>query len=217
MLRLAVLLLLLANGLYYAWAEGLLLQWGLGPSQQSEPHRLAQQIRPEAIRVLSPDEARQLVAGTPAARPAECLQAGPFEDTAAQSLRQALASWPAASWTLEPVSEPGRWIVYMGKYPDAQSVERKKGELRQIGVAFEALSNPDLEPGLSLGGHPTQDAANQQLERLAARGVRTARVLQERPDQRGQRLTLPAVDDTLRPRLDELRPMLGGRSLRPCR
>jgi hypothetical protein len=217
MLRLAVLLLLLANGLYYAWAGGLLLQWGLGPLPQTEPHRLAEQIRPGVIRVLSPDEARQLVASAAAARPAECLQAGPFEDAAAHSLRQALASWPAASWTMEPAVEPGRWIVYMGKYPDAQSVERKKGELRQIGVAFEALSNPDLEPGLSLGGHPTQEAANLQLVRLADRGVRTARVLQERPDQRGQRLTLPAVDDALRPRLDELRGVLGGRPLRPCR
>jgi len=218
MLRLAVLLLLLANGLYYAWAEGLLLQWGLGgPMPQTEPHRLTQQIRPEAIRVLSPEEARQLVAGGAVARTAECLQAAPVEDAAAQSLRQALASWPAGSWTLEPAVEPGRWIVYMGKYPDAQSVERKKGELRQIGVAFEALSNPELEPGLSLGGHPTQDAANQQLERLAGRGVRTARVVQERPDQRGQRLTLPAVDDALRARLDELRGALGGRTLRACR
>jgi hypothetical protein len=216
MLRLIILLLLLANGLYYAWAEGLLLQWGLGPLQQTEPHRLAQQIRPDAIRVLSPEEARQTVAST-APRPAECLQAGPFEDAAAQSLRQALASWPAGSWTMEPVVEPGRWIVYMGKYPDAQSVERKKGELRQIGVAFEALSNADLEPGLSLGGYPTQETANQQLDRLAERGVRTARVLQERPDQRGQRLTLLAVDDALRPRLDELRGALGGRPLRPCR
>lgn len=217
MLRLAVLLLLLANGLYYAWAEGLLLQFGFGPLPQTEPHRLAQQIRPEAIRVLSPEEARQLVAGAAATRGAECLQAGPVEDAAAPSLRQVLASWPAGSWTLEPAVEPGRWIVYMGKYPDAQSVERKKGELRQIGVAFEALSNPELEPGLSLGGYPTQEAANQQLERLAGRGVRTARVLQERPDQRGQRLTLPAVDDALRARLDELRGPLGGRTLRACR
>ena len=218
MLRLAVLLLLLANGLYYAWAEGLLLQWGLGgPMPQTEPHRLAQQIRPEAIRILSPEETRQLVAGGAAARPAECLQAAPVEDATAQSLRQALASWPAGSWTLEPAVEPGRWIVYMGKYPDAQSVERKKGELRQIGVAFEALSNPELEPGLSLGGYSTQDAAHQQLERLVGRGVRTARVVQERPDQRGQRLTLPAVDDALRARLDELRGALGGRTLRACR
>ena len=217
MLRLAVLLLLLANAGYYAWSEGLLLQWGFGPLPQGEPHRLAQQIRPEAVRVLPPEEAGRLEAGAGAARAPECLQAGPLADAAAEPLRQALAGWPATAWMLEPVTEPPRWIVYMGKYPNAENVERKKGELRQIGVAFEALANPDLEPGLSLGGFPTQDAANQQLERLAGRGVRTARVVQERPEVRGHRLTLSAVDETLRARLDELRPALDGKPLRPCR
>ena len=71
--------------------------------------------------------------------------------------------------------------------------------------------------GLSLGTYPNEAAAQQQLEVLAARGVRTARVVQDRPEQRGQRLLLPAVDDTLRPRLDELRPALGAKTLRPCR
>jgi hypothetical protein len=214
MLRFLVLLLLLANGAYYAWSQGLLLPVGFGPLPEREPHRVAQQIRPEAVRVLPPDEARRLQAD---ARPAECLQAGPFDDPAVEPLRQALVSWPESAWRLEPVSEPGRWIVYMGKYPNAENVERKKGELRQIGVAYEALTNAELEPGLSLGGFPTQEAAQQQLERLGTRGVRTARVVQERPEVRGQRLTFPALDDSLRARLDELKPVLGTRPLRPCR
>jgi hypothetical protein len=96
-------------------------------------------------------------------------------------------------------------------------VAKKKSELRQIGVTFEPVASPELEPGLSLGGFPTQAEANQLLERLAARGVRTARVLQERPDVKGQKLTLPAVDDGLRARLDDLRTPLGGKALRPCR
>lgn len=217
MLRLAVLLLLLANAGYYAWSEGLLLQWGFGPMTQAEPHRMDQQIRPEAIRLLPREEVRRLEAGASLARAPECLQAGPLDEAAAEPLRQVLAGWPATAWMLEPVTESGRWIVYMGKYPSAESAERKKGELRQIGVSFEPLANADLEPGVSLGGFPTQEAANQQLERLAARGVRTARVVQERPELRGQRLTLPAVDETLRARLDELRPALGGLPLRPCR
>ncbi|MBA2962892.1 MULTISPECIES: SPOR domain-containing protein [Ramlibacter] len=214
MLRLVALLLVLANGVYYAWSQGLLLPWGWAPAQQEEPYRLAQQIRPEAVRVLPADEARRLEAGP---RPPECLQAGPFEDKAVEPLRQLLAGWPAGSWSLAPVTEPGRWIVYMGKYADADHVGRKKGELRQIGVAFEPLSNPALEPGLSLGGFASQADADAQLERLATRGVRTARVVQERPELRGQRLTLPAVDDGLRGRLDDLKPALAGATLRPCR
>ncbi|HYF19828.1 MAG TPA: SPOR domain-containing protein [Ramlibacter sp.] len=214
MLRAFVLLLLLANAGYYAWANGYLLQWGLGPAQQSEPHRLQQQLQPQALRVIPGDEVRRLEAQ---ARPPECLQAGPIEDAAVGRVRQVLAAWPASAWTLEPVSEPARWIVYMGKYASDENVTRKKGELRQIGVAFEPLSNPELEPGLSLGGFATQAAADEHLERLATRGVRTARVVQERPEVRGQRLTLAAIDDGVRARLDDLRSVLGARTLRPCR
>ncbi|WBY00092.1 SPOR domain-containing protein [Ramlibacter tataouinensis] len=219
MLRLAVLLLLLANGVYYAWSEGLLLPWGWGPLPQTEPYRLEQQIQPERIRVLPAEEAKRPEAATAAAavRLGECLQAGPLPEPAAEPLRQAMAGWPASAWTLEPVTEPPRWIVYMGKYPSAAEVDRKKGELRQIGVAWEPLTNADLEPGLSLGGFATQQAADQHRDKLLGRGVRTARVLQERPETRGHHLKLVAIDETLRARLEELRPLLNGKALRPCR
>jgi hypothetical protein len=132
-------------------------------------------------------------------------------------LRAVLEAWPAGGWSFEPAVEPARWIVYMGKYAGVEQLARKRAELRQLGVSFEALSNADLEPGLSLGGFASQQAANQHLETLAERGVRTARVVQERPEQQGQRLLLPAVDEGLRARIEELRPLLGGRPLRPCR
>jgi hypothetical protein len=218
MLRLIVLLLLLANGGYYAWSQGHLLAWGVGPVQQLEPHRIAQQMRPEELRVLAPDELRRVETTlAQAPRPPECLASGPLDDAGVTALRLLLESWPAGSWSLEPIVEPPRWIIYMGKYGGVEQVARKRAELRQLGVSFEALSNPELEPGLSLGGFATEQAAMQQLETLANRGVRTARVVQERPEQRGQRLLLPAVDDNLRARLDELKAPLNTRPLRPCR
>lgn len=218
MLRLIVLLLLLANGGYYAWSQGHLLPWGVGPVQQAEPQRVAQQVRPEGLRLLPPDELRRvesMAATTP--RPPDCLQAGPLEEARLGPLRTALETWPTTSWLLDTVVEPPRWIIYMGRYGDVEQVARKRAELRRLGVSFEALANPELEPGLSLGGFATQGQAQQQLEVLAERGVRTARVMQERPEQRGQRLLLPAVDDNLRPRLDELKTALNGKPLRPCR
>lgn len=218
MLRLIVLLLLLANGAYFAWAHGYLLAWGYGPPQQAEPQRLAQQVRPEALRVLKADEARRAEAAAAATpKPPECLQAGLLEESQTSQLTSALEGWPAGSWSLETGTEPGRWIVYMGKYANVDFVNRKKAELRQLGISFEPLANPALEPGLSLGGFATEAEAHRQLDALAQRGVRTARVTQERPDVKGVRLVLPAVDDTLRPRLDELRPILGSKPLRPCR
>jgi hypothetical protein len=218
MLRLIVLLLLLANGGFYAWSQGLLLPWGVGPSQQAEPQRLEQQIRPDSVRVLRPDELRRVeMAAAQAPRPPECLQTAALEEAQIGPLRTALESWPAGSWSIDAAVEPARWIIYMGKYGGVEQVARKRAELRQLGVSFEALANPDLEPGLSLGSFPSEAAADTQLAVLAERGVRTARVLQERPEQRGQRLQLAAVDDTLRPRLDELKTVLSTRPLRPCR
>ena len=218
MLRLIVLLLLLANAGFYAWSQGLLQPWGLGPAQQSEPQRLQQQVRPEAVQVVPADElkrAEQLAAQAP--RAPECLQTPALDEAQVAPLRTALESWPAGSWQLEAVTEPARWIIYMGKYAGVEQVARKRAELRQLGISFEALSNPELEPGLSLGSYANEAAATTQLNALAERGVRTARVLQERPEQRGQRLVLPAVDDALHPRLDELKNVLASKTLRPCR
>jgi hypothetical protein len=98
-----------------------------------------------------------------------------------------------------------------------ENLSRKKAELRQLGVSFESPAEPSLEPGLSLGSFPSQAAATQQLEALAQRGVHTAKVVQERTETRGQLLKLRVVDEALRTRADELRPALGGKTLRPCR
>jgi hypothetical protein len=62
--RILLLALLLANGLYFAWTQGGLAAFGLLPASFSErePHRLSQQVRPEALQVrpssASPQSAR---------------------------------------------------------------------------------------------------------------------------------------------------------------
>ncbi|WP_309683083.1 SPOR domain-containing protein [Polaromonas sp.] len=222
MLRLLVLALLLANAGYFAWTQGLLTSYGYGPITQAEPQRLMQQIRPEALRLLSASEARQLENAAPgssaAALVAECLQAGLFTDEQASALRPRLqASLPAASWSLEGSVEPGRWIVYMGKYSDDEALAKKRGELRQLGLSLEPLVNRSLSPGLSLGHFDTQAAAEAELARIASRGVRTAKVVLERPELRGQLLRLASVDASLRTQLETLKPQLAGKALQACR
>src|ERR1019366_8317555 len=98
MLRLTVLLQVLANAGYFAWSQGLLRDWGLAPTQQSEPQRLEQQIKPQSLRILRPEEARRLEAvSVGAAKAAECLQAGPLEEAQLASLKKGLEPWPAGS------------------------------------------------------------------------------------------------------------------------
>jgi hypothetical protein len=220
MLRLLVLVLLLANSVYFAWARGTLQPYGYAPVQQSEPQRLEQQVKPELLVILSTDEARHVETSVVAQgfKPPECLQVGLYDDKQSAAIRQALESGlPSGSWSLESAVEPARWMIYMGKFPNADAIEKKKSELRTLKISFEAPLNPVNEPGLSLGNFETQAAADQQLQTLVQRGVRTARVLQDRPEVRGQLVKFAAVDDALRPRLDELKSVLANKPLRACK
>ena len=218
-----MLLLVLANAGYFAYSHGLLAAYGFAPAVQAEPQRLAQQIRPEALRILDPQEVAQLeltprpalMASAPGAT--ECLQVGIFNEEQTLVLRDRLVSvLPPGSWAIESALVPARWLVYMGKYPSDAALAKKKSELRGRGVAFEAPNNTALEPGLSLGNFKTQPEAEDELARIAKKGVKTARVIQERAAQRGQRLKLAAVDAALRSQLDAIRPQLAGKSLETC-
>lgn len=224
MLRLLALLLLLANVGYVAWSQGGLATLGLAPSVQTEPQRVATQIRPEAIRLLTANEARLIEnenggrsANAPAAVAAECLQAGLFNEQQTATLRASLeTALPAGSWQFESSVEPARWIVYMGKYSTEEALAKKRSELRQLGVAFRAVNNESLAPGLALASFTAQADAEKELARVTGKGVRTARVAQERPEARGQMLKIATLDAALRARLDTLTPLLEGKPFRPC-
>lgn len=223
MLRLFVLLLVLANAGYYAFSQGLLAAYGLAPATQAEPQRMAQQIKPEALRILNPQETTQLEsAKLPAQAVAnagvtECLQVGMFNEEQTMVLRERLVSTlPQGSWVIESALVPARWLVYMGKYNSDEAVVNKRSELRGLGVSFEALNNASLEPGLSLGNFTTQPEAEAELARIAKKGVKSAKVVQERAEQRGQRLKLAAVDPALRSQLSSIKPQLAGKALQTC-
>ncbi|MES2399743.1 MAG: SPOR domain-containing protein [Pseudomonadota bacterium] len=258
MLRLLVLLLVLVNATYFVWTKNLLAPYGFAPTTQSEPQRIGQQIRPEAMRITVPPQAgtppaaqaasapassaipasatlsttpagNTATASTPlaaasrasapavASGPAECLQVGLFNEEQTVVLRDRLQSvLPPNSWVLENIVEPGRWMVYMGKYSDADALEKKRSELRRLRVSFEPLANSSLEPGLSLGSFPSKTEADTQMARIAKQGVRTAKVIQTANEVRGQKLRLPAVDATLRPQLEAIKPLLAGKQLKTC-
>ena len=248
MLRLAVIVLLLANAGYYAWSQGLLRPLGYAPQEQSEPQRMNQQIRPETLQILKVNPSKTSSAAppgststptpiptspspataandspapstTPAASApadsAECLQAGVFDDRQAEALRTAAAGLPAGSWTLEPTPIPGRWMVYMGRFDDIETLDRKRAELRARKVDHDRAGGT-LELGLSLGRFASKEAAERELTNLGTKGVRTARVVQERAEAPGFTLRLPAVNDALRAQLDVLRTAMAGKTLRAC-
>ena len=242
MLRLAVVLLLLANAGYYAWSQGLLRGWGLAPVDESEPQRMEQQIAPQNLRLLPQGgkgaassaapagPASSAPASTPAAsgaasspatvaappEPPACLQAGVFDARQADALRRAAAVLPEGSWTLEPTPITGRWMVYMGRFPDEEAVAKKRAELRALKIPYDR-PGAALEPGLSLGRFASEEAAERALATLVRKDdVRNARVVVERPETVSFQLRLPLVDARLRAQLNTLRPALAGNRLQPC-
>lgn len=245
LLRLFVFALLAANGLFYAWSQGHLSAWGLAKPSQSEPHRIAEQIEPERIVIrednktapaqapaapmvtaaaspspATPTPSPSITTATPS--PTSCLMAGVFNDKQSNTLKQALdAKLPDLRWRFETSTLPARWIVYMGKYANNDQRDLKKKQLDQIKVRYEVLIEANLEPGLSLGSHATQAAANQALQQLIKQGVRTARVLQESPEQKGQTLMIPAINDLNRAKLNtvytSLATQLANKPLSACK
>lgn len=218
MLRFFVLLLILANGVYFAWSRGYLLDAGFAPTLQSEPQRLQKQVRPEWVQVISTEEFKQVEAQVLVEKAAkECFQVGPFTEAELPALQSALAAtFAVGTWQLEAIEVPARWIVYMGKFANQEALSKKRDELLARRITTVGLLNPELAPGLVLAAFASQVEAESELARLGERGIRTARVVQESQASQQTQLKLPAVTAELKQRLSDIKPALGGHQLKSC-
>ena len=146
-----------------------------------------------------------------------CWQAAIYSPAQADVLRSALQQLglPDGAWRLNEVLSGGRWIVYMGRYNDEQ-MARKKTELRDIKIEFREVTVPALGRGLALGTFSSEASAEQALQDLSKKGVRTARVALERPEGTNFVLRLPAVTAAQRAQVAGLGAALAGKSLQAC-
>ncbi|MBA4266360.1 MAG: sporulation protein [Comamonadaceae bacterium] len=244
MLKWAIWVLLLGNVGYFLWTQGHLDAVGLSPRVGNEPERLQAQIRPEVLRLLNgpqgaepassplaPATPSSLASENPAPSPSPgeapqtavaapdtaCWQVGGFTAGQADGLRAALAllGWPRNAWEVNEVRSTGRWVVYMGRF-DSEQMARKKTELRDINVDFREVSIPALGPGLALGTFSSEAAAEQGMQDLTRKGVRTARVAQERPESVSYSLRLPAVTAAQRSAVESMGGPLAGKVLQRC-
>lgn len=242
MLKWVVALLLVANVGYFSWTQGYLAPLGWAQTQQHEPERLLAQIKPEVVRLLNAPEppekptpnapanpAAVAVAPTPPAAPAtsapaqaearSCWLVEGLTPRQASSLRTALTALdlPRGTWQLDEVRGGGWWIVYMGRYNNEAQLERKKNELRALNVAFSDVPAPGLSPGLALSLHATQAAAQEALQTVGRSGVRTARVVEDRPGASSFSLRLPNASAVQRDAVASgVGDVLAGRALRAC-
>lgn len=113
-----------------------------------------------------------------------CVEAGPFNASESATVEALLKPvLPTGSWSSHAVAIQGLWLVYMGPY-DGDMLERKQAELRRIkGLNFEEVRTPaSLAQGISLGRYNRQEDAEAGLNVLRSRGIRTARVVNIRPN-----------------------------------
>lgn len=150
--------------------------------------------------------------------PPTCWQASGFGPEQAELLRAELRLLGLAdsAWQLAEVRSPGRWIVYMGRYDNAEQAARKKAELRELGIDHRDVNTQGLAPGIALGTFSSEESANDGLAIAVRRGVRTARVVQERAESLSYNLRLPAITEARRQRIESLGPAMAGRTLQRC-
>jgi len=226
MLRSLALVLLLANALLLAALAGLFD--GAGPPGEREPERLQRQHQPGLVRILGPQAASAALAAASAASAQAaaassaaalaCLEAGPFSAADATAAERTLreAGLPAGAWQVQRDDDSGAFMIYMGRYADRETLQRKLAELKRLRLDADDLRGaPELQPGISLGRFDSQESANTAMAQMAQRGLRTARVITLRQAQSQTMLRVPAADATLRARLAGLQ-LPSGPGFLPC-
>lgn len=194
--RTLLVVLLAANVLFFAWAQGWLGDAWPPPGQsQREPERITTQVRPDHFVLLGPEAAARAAASasraatlesgtasTPAASAAgglaeaeaatACLEAGPFTADQLTAANRALTRLgvDVATFADVPVAAPG-WMVFAGRFADTAARRTRLQAWQRQGVPTpDLLDAPrDLAPGLVFSRHATRADADAALATLASR------------------------------------------------
>ncbi len=181
---------------------------------------IAQQLNPEKIRLLAPEQAKVLASRPdPAKATPACLEWGGFTGgdvaRAAQALEPLGLGAKLAQRRLEEVA--GFW-VYIAPLASRQVALQKAAELKRLGVDdyFVVSDDPKWRFAVSLGVFKTEDAAKARLAALHAKGVKSAEV-GARETQLGKiYYQLREADATLAAKLNELKQGFPGSEVRAC-
>jgi hypothetical protein len=217
-MRLLFFILLLANGVFFAYAR-----FGAGAQANGDAQLLGQQLNPEKIRLLASDQVGALTRKPEppkvAAVPAVCLEWGALSGADVARAEQALEPL-ALGAKLTPRKQEdvtGFW-VYVPPLASRQSATQKASEFKRLGVDdyFVVPDDPKWRNAISLGVFKTEEAAKARLAALRAKGVRSATV-GAREGQPGKtyfqvRDASPAVAA----KLNELKQGYAGTEVREC-
>lgn len=175
---------------------------------------------PASAPATSLAKAAPAAAASAASNASLCLEAGPFAASDLPAAEKMLQSaWADGQWTRRRIEGSANWLIFMGPYPDDSWLERKKGELARIrgGLPYEVLTAPpQLARGISLGRFGSQAAAEQRLNELRLRGIRTAKIVNAGNGPDTTMLRVAEADNAVAARLAALKWPSGMAGVTPC-
>lgn len=198
-MRTIVILLLLANVTFF------LYRW-LDEAAVGETGRLTEQVQPDKIKLLTPQQVAALGPAKTAALADVCVEWGPLtevERTHALAELEPLAL--GRLLTQKRVDATGAYWVYFTPLVNRAEADRRAGDLRNRGIKDVSVVDAGAQRfTVSLGVFRTEEAANAHLAEVAKLGVVGART---GPRQQTVPLTLLVIRDppaTVVSRLREL-------------
>lgn len=222
-MKLAFLLLVLANLLLFAWQQG---AFGRLAEAGREPERVARQIEPERFRVLTEADVRELrERATQGSAPLDleiaqaCVEFGDFPAADAARFEKLLATLSSGvKIETRPVEAPGWYMVYLPPHKSWAEAERRAEELRKLGVKdlMVMSENAPLKFAISLGSFRDPEAAKSHLAALEKLGVKGVRMSDRSSTVVLKRFQLRELDAAASRQLATLRSEFPAQTLRPC-
>jgi hypothetical protein len=170
-MRTLVVFLLLANLALagYLWLDS---------ASSGEGMRLKEQVQPDKIKLLSPQEVAALGPSKAAALANVCLEWGPFGEI--ERARALVDIEPLGLGKLvsqRRIETPTAWWVFLPPFATKAAADKRAAELKAAGHkdAF-VVDGGTQRLAISLGAFRTEDAANAQLAELTKLGITGAKV-----------------------------------------
>ena len=223
-------ILALANAAFFAYSW-----FGAGAEASGDAQIPGQQLNPEKIRLLAPDQVNALMRKSDASKSDAPKSDAPKADAA--KIASVCLEWGAllggdaarAAQALEPLGlgarlaqrrqeEVAAYWVYIPPLANRQAATQKGSELKRLGVDdyFVVPDDPKWRNAISLGVFKTEDAAKARLEALRTKGVKSATSGARETQLSKTYFQVREANATLTAKLNELKQGFAGTEVREC-
>ena len=214
-MRTVFFILVLANVAFFAFARS-----ESGAEANGDAQIIGQQLNPEKIRLLMPEQVSALTRKPEPPKVATvCLEWGAFVGGDAARAGQALEPLGlGAKLTQRRQEDVAGFWVYIPPLASRQVATQKAGELKRLGVDeyFVVPDDPKWRNAISLGVFKTEEAAKARRDALRAKGVKSATIGAREMQLSKTYFQVREANSTLAAKLNELKQGFAGTEVREC-